>query len=455
MNNRKSRWIKILGVTSTLACLLIIGAGFSCTISAGSDETYKSLKIFSSVIETLEKEYVDPVDTTELIEAAIQGMVKSLDPHSEYLPADAFKDFQSDTRGEFEGIGIVITMPKGVLTVISPIEGTPAFKSGIQPGDIITTIDGEPTADMELWEAVKKMRGEKGTSVSITIRREGVAEEMSFDLVRAVIPIVSVKHAMLKPGYGYVWVTNFQANTTDELKTALAGLEADNGGELKGLILDLRNNPGGLLDQAVAISDLFLDEGTILSVKEREKESTYNARPDKTRHDYPLVLLINGGSASASEIVAGALQDHKRALVIGTTSFGKGSVQTVQPLSDGSGIKFTIARYYTPSGTSIQTKGIVPDIEVKPGLLDPADEKESPRLKEKDLKNHLEAAPMKDAPADDKTQAPAADNKKTKEDLTNTRYGDLDLDLMLRDAQIVRALDALISYEIFSARHTK
>jgi len=455
MSNKKSRWIKILGVTSTLACLLIIGAGFSCTLSAGSDETYKSLKIFSSVIETLEKEYVDPVDTTELIEAAIQGMVKSLDPHSEYLPPDAFKDFQSDTRGEFEGIGIVITMPKGVLTVISPIEGTPAFKSGIQPGDIITTIDGEPTADMELWEAVKRMRGEKGTSVTITIRREGVAEEMAFDLVRAVIPIVSVKHTMLKPGYGYVWVTNFQANTTDELKTALADLKADNGGDLKGLILDLRNNPGGLLDQAVAISDLFLDEGTILSVKEREKESTYNARPDKTRNDYPLVLLINGGSASASEIVAGALQDHKRALVIGTTSFGKGSVQTVQPLSDGSGIKFTIARYYTPSGTSIQTKGIVPDIEVKSALLDPADEKAPARPKEKDLKNHLEAEPMTDGPADEEDKAPAGDDKKTEKDLTNTRYGDLDLDLLLRDAQVVRALDALISYEIFSARHSK
>ncbi|MFZ5563944.1 MAG: S41 family peptidase [Thermodesulfobacteriota bacterium] len=450
MEKNQTQWIRIAAVVSVIACLLIIGAGFACNSSASSDETYKSLKIFSAVIEQLEKDYVDPVDTKQLIEAAIQGMVKSLDPHSEYLPPDAFKEFQTDTKGEFEGIGIVITMPKGLLTVISPIEGTPAFKSGILPGDIIIAIDGESTMDMELWEAVKRMRGEKGTTVNLTIRREGVAEEMSFDLVRAVIPIVSVKYTMLKPGYGYVWVTNFQGNTTDDVKKALAELEADNKGTLKGLIFDLRNNPGGLLDQAVAISDLFLDEGTILSIKERKDENTYSAHPDKVRHDYPMVLLINGGSASASEILAGALQDHKRALVIGTTSFGKGSVQTVQPLNDGSGIKYTIARYYTPNGTSIQNRGIIPDIEVKFALMEEPADKEPRTIKEKDLKNHLEAAPKNGAPAKNEKKKDAGTEKK--EDLSQVRYGSLDVDLLMRDSQVVRALDALISYEIFSAR---
>ena len=453
MKKHKSTLVKILAAMSLFVVLLIVGAGVSCSLSAGNDNTndntYEQLKVFSSVIDLLEKNYVDPVDPKKLIDAAIKGMVESLDPHCQYLPPDAFEELQTDTQGEFEGIGIVITMSRGMLTVISPIEGTPAYKAGIQPGDIITKIDNEPTTDMELWEAVKKMRGKKGTKVTITIHREGVKEEISFDLVRAVIPILSVKSALLKPGYGYIWITNFQANTTDDFKKALEKLESTDNGSLNGLILDLRNNPGGLLDQAVSISDVFLDKGIILKVKERENEKVYNAHPIRKRHNYPIVLLINGGTASASEIVAGALKDHKRALIMGTTSFGKGSVQTVQPLNGGSGIKYTIARYYTPNGTSIQAKGIVPDIEVQYKVIEDTEKKESAFIKEKDLKHHLLAEPEAEKQKDEKSPPPKPEEKDT--DLTNTKYGELDVDMLLHDSQIARALDALVSYRILGS----
>ncbi|MDY6903722.1 MAG: S41 family peptidase [Thermodesulfobacteriota bacterium] len=455
MGKHTTRWIKIGTALIIISFILTIGAGFYGNISANNDSTYEELKIFSSVIKQLEEDYVDPVDTKELIGAAIEGMVESLDPHSQYLPPDAYKELQTDTRGEFEGIGIVITMPKGVLTVISPIEGTPAYEAGITTGDIITKIDGKATADLELWEAVKLMRGEKGTTVTISVRREGVQEEMTFDLVRDVIPIISVKSIIIQPGYGYVWVTNFQSNTTDELRVALKELREDNGGPLKGLILDLRNNPGGLLDQAIAVSDMFLEDGVILSVKERENEKMYEAHANGQERSYPIVTLINSGSASASEIVAGALQDHHRSLIIGTTSFGKGSVQTVKPLGNGAGIKYTIARYYTPSGRSIQTTGITPDIVVKHQILEDDAPSGFSHLKEKDLKNHLEAKPRD---ADEETPDKMTDPDKgtpdgeDKEDetLQNNKYGSLNLEAMLKDSQVRRALDALISYEIFS-----
>ncbi|HIJ54601.1 MAG TPA: S41 family peptidase [Deltaproteobacteria bacterium] len=426
-----------------------IGSGFNRGLSAGNEETYKGLKLFSDVIELIEKNYVEDVDTEKLIQKAIQGMVRSLDPHSSLLPPEAFEELQVDTHGEFGGIGIVITMDKGTLAVISPIEGTPAYRAGIRMGDKIIKVDGEATQDMELWEAVKKMRGPKGTKVVITIMREGSPELIDFKLVRDIIPIESVKWIALKPGYGYVWITNFRDSTTDDLINALEELESEKE-PLKGLILDLRDNPGGLLNQAVEISDLFLNGGEIVSIKGRLEKHTkiYKANPDEIVKNYPIVVLINGGSASASEIVAGALQDNKRALILGTTSFGKGSVQTVETLRGGYGLKFTIARYYTPSGRSIQAKGIEPDITVKHRFLEvPETAEEGVLIKEKDLKNHLEADPNQ---KEEEETEPGSKGKRKKPLRRNTPlHGPLKLENLESDNQVMRALEILVSYDIF------
>ena len=450
---------KIILCLTVLAGVILftIGARSYHDSSAISDETYKGLKLFSDVIELVEKNYVDPVDPEDLVHKAIQGMVHGLDPHSSFLQPEALDDLKIGTKGEFGGIGIVITMPKGILTVISPIEGTPAYKAGIQAGDIIIKVDGEPVKDMMLWETVKKMRGPKGTAVVITIIREGLSEPLEFNLIRDIIPILSVKSMALKPGYAYVRVTNFQDNTTRDLKAALKELESNNI-PLKGLILDLRNNPGGLLDQAVDVSDLFLEKGLIVSIKGRLKKHTrvFKAHPNQTKRNYPMVVLINGGSASASEIVAGALQDHKRALILGTTSFGKGSVQTIENLRDGYGIKYTIARYYTPNGRSIQAQGIEPDIVVKSGYsdlddLDEAKNKDEDYLKEKDLKNHLEAEPelSKEKKSEDKKDVIEKQKK------LNPKYkqGILSLKELLSDNQIKRGLEIILGYEILKKTH--
>lgn len=444
----KKRHKKILIVTVITVLFWVVGAGFYRDLSAKNEETYKGLRLFADVIELIEKNYVDPVETEKLIQKAIQGMVHSLDPHSSFLPPEAFEDLKTDTKGEFGGIGIVITVQKGWITVISPIEGTPAYNAGIVAGDKIIKVDGESTQEMALWEAVKKMRGPKGTDVEITISREKEPEPIVFKLTRDIIPIVSVKSLILKPGYGYVRLTNFQDNTTDELLQALEKMEA---GEvkIKGLVFDLRDNPGGLLDQAISVSDVFLEDGDIVTIKGRQKSHTksYKAHANDTKRDYPIVLLINGGSASASEIVAGAFQDHKRALILGTTSFGKGSVQTVETLRDGYGLKFTIARYYTPSGRSIQAEGIIPDLVVKHKMLDPEDREASEKglLKEKDLKNHLEAKPQEEE--ESKTQE--TEKKKIKKRPTSFRHGPLDPEALRLDNQIVRALQILQSVDLF------
>lgn len=429
----------------------VIGSGFYRDISAGDKETYKGLKMFADVIDLVEKNYVDEVDAKELIQKAIQGMVSSLDPHSQLLPPEAFEELQIDTKGEFGGIGIVITMQKGLLTVISPIEGTPAHKAGVKAGDIIVKVDGEYTKDMMLWEAVKKMRGPQGESVIITIVREGLAEPVDFNLVRDIIPIESVRYMSLQPGYGYIRISNFQDNTTSDLRAALKKLESSKV-TLKGLIIDLRDNPGGLLNQAIEVSDLFVEQGDIVSIKGRQKKHTkiFKAHADINKHDYPIVVLINGGSASASEIVAGALQDHKRALILGTTSFGKGSVQTVETLQDGYGLRFTIARYYTPSGRSIQAQGIVPDIEVKYELMTDEKDKEDRILKEKDLKNHLDAEPFSDKKKLNESGKDKKDTQDLDQTTTETRYGPLDPESLHSDSQVMRALDILKSYHIFS-----
>jgi len=355
-------------------------------------ETYKNLEVFSNVLSIVQQNYVDDINTKETIEGAIKGMLTSLDPHSSYLKPDDFKELQVETKGSFSGIGIEITIKEDMLTVVSPIEDTPAFKAGIKAGDRIIKIDGESTKDMSIFDAVKKMRGPKNSEVTISIHREDWTDIQEFTIVRDVIPLHSIRAKILEPGYGYIRITNFQKNTSRDLKDDIDKLLQE--GLLKGLILDLRNNPGGLLDASIKVVDLFLDEGIIVSTKGRLKDQNmeFSAHAGGLDYDFPMVILINGGSASASEIVAGALQDHNRALILGTQSFGKGSVQTIIPMADGAGLRLTTARYYTPSGTSIQATGITPDYLIAPDDLTDAkkDNVHPDFLREKDLKHHLE-----------------------------------------------------------------
>lgn len=450
MNLKRKQHIKLWIALLVAVLFWTVGSGFYRNLSAKGAETYKGLKLFSDVIELVENNYVDPVDSKELIEKAIQGMVHGLDPHSSLLSPDDFKELQIDTQGEFTGIGVSITMKDGFVTVISPIEGTPAYKAGIKAGDRIIRVNGKVTGDLR--QAVKMIRGPKGTEVVVTIAREEVKKPIDFKIIRDIIPVESIKATVLKPGYGYIWITNFRENTTDDLVLELEKLESDKM-PLKGLILDLRDNPGGLLNQAIEVSDLFIEKGTILSIKGREEKNTqtYKATKNKVKRNYPIVLLINGGSASASEIVAGALQDQKRALILGTSSFGKGSVQSVEKLRDGYGLKLTIARYYTPSGRSIQAKGIQPDIIVSRRFID-KEEMEAigeGMLKEKDLQNHLEAVPEKDQQKKGEGKEKEKNNKKQSIEKTKFIYGQLNLEQLLTDSQVTRALDILLSYEIF------
>lgn len=436
----KSRWM--------LACLIAIalalfGPGAYHNLAADKEDTYQSLKLLSDVIDIVQKNYVDEVESKKLIENAVQGMVSGLDPHSALLTPDALRELQIDTQGEFTGIGIHVTMRDNLVTVISPIVGTPAYTAGIAAGDRIVKVD-DTTVD-NLTEAVKRMRGPKGTKVVITIVREGEPKPLDFTLIRDVIPIHSVKATILSPGYGYVWVTHFRENTYDDLVAALSQME-DTQPPLKGLVLDLRDNPGGVLDQAIRISDLFMDDGIIMTSKGRLARHTkvYRATRNATPRTYPMVVLINAGSASASEIVAGALQDGKRALIIGTTSFGKGSVQAIENLRDGYGLKLTIARYYTPSGRSIQAKGVEPDIVVAREPVTETVAQQAERLKERDLANHLldEASDAADPPGD----GSPADAFET----ISARLGPLDKDQLLQDNQVQRALDILVGYDIFN-----
>ncbi len=449
MRSNKTRHVKLWLLMVIAVVFWTIGTGFNRDLAAKSEEAYEELKVFSDVIELIEREYVDEVDTKELIQKAIQGMVQSLDPHSALLPVEAYEDLQIDTKGKFTGIGIHITMQDGFVTVISPIEDTPAYKAGIIARDRIIKVDGKPAKDLR--EAVNMMRGPKGTKVVVTILREGVKKPLEFELVRDVIPIQSVKQITLEPGYGYIRLSNFTGTTTSEMEKALEKLEGTES-PLKGLILDLRNNGGGLLNQSIKVADLFLDDGNILTIKGRNKKNTkvFKASESGEKRDYPMVVLINGGSASASEIVAGALQDHKRALILGTTSFGKGSVQTVETLRDGSGLKLTIARYYTPNDRSIQAKGIEPDIYLNARRLDPKElaQKEDGLLKEKDLDNHLEAEPGTGRQQDDE----AEDNEKSEQEdrmrEAQQRIGPLTVETLKFDNQVVRALEMLRGYEI-------
>ena len=431
----------------TLVFCLFIGSilflnGNTVAVKAGTGDTYKNLELLTEVLRQIEKNYVEPQDDQKLIQGAIKGMVQSLDPHSTYLTKEEHQDLLSETKGSFSGIGIEITVRDNVLTVVSPIEGTPAYKAGIQAGDKIVKIDGKLAADMTLPEAVKSIRGEKGTKVTLTIMREGAEKPLEFTLTRDVIPIKSVRSVLLNPKIAYVRVSNFQSKTTSDLSAELEKVE--NGRKLEGLILDLRNNPGGLLSQAIDVSDLFLESGVIVSTKGREssQDMKATAHKKKTDRDYPIIVLVNGGSASAAEIVAGALQDNKRALILGTKTFGKGSVQTIIPLSDGSGLRLTTAMYYTPSGRSIQASGIEPDVEVK--FIPPVQEdgKDKARMiREKDLKGHLPGDSGEEEVLDKRTEEKEND-KKAKE-------------IVEKDNQVRQALQLLQTWNIFSHMKTR
>lgn len=368
------KW-KFFAVAIFILWSALIISGFA--LSKSKDEVYRRLKQFTEIMEIIRKEYVEEVDYDRLIIGAIKGMLQSLDPYSSYLTPDMMKEMEIETKGTFGGIGIEIGIKDGILTVISPIEDTPAWKAGLKAGDKILKINGEPTKGLSLMECVKRLRGPKGTKVTITILREGFSEPKDFTIVRDIIKIQSVKSKELEPGYLYLRITQFQEETTKDLREAIVVYGKKT--PIKGLILDLRNNPGGLLDQAVGVADLFLKEGVIVSVKTRGgQELVYQAQQAGTFPDWPLVVLVNHGSASASEIVAGALKVHRRGVILGARTFGKGSVQTIIPLEGGAGLRLTTARYFTPDGNSIQDKGISPDITFEE---EENSEKEDPLLK--------------------------------------------------------------------------
>jgi len=356
------------------------------------EATYRQLETFANVLSVLQENYIEEIDADATIEGGIIGMLLSLDPHSSYLTASDFDELQEETRGSFTGIGIELTVRDQILTVISPIEGTPAAKAGLKAKDLIVKINGEATKSMGSMKAVKLLRGKKGSKVTISIYRDGWKELKDFTIIRDIIPLHSIHGLILEPGFGYIRITNFQSQTTADLKETLADLEVKQ--ELKGLILDLRNNPGGLLDQAISVADLFLEEGLVVYTKGRspEQNMTFQAHANNGKNRYPLVILVNEGSASASEIVAGAIQDHKRGVIVGMQTFGKGSVQTILPMPGGAGLRLTTARYYTPAGRSIQALGITPDVEVP--YVPYVEQKKSKRtlpdfVRESDLKNHI------------------------------------------------------------------
>ncbi len=330
------------------------------------EAVYKGLSNFTKVLDLIERNYVDKVDSEELTTNAIEGMLKTLDPYSAYLSPERYRELEIGTSGEFGGVGMEVAVENGALKVISPIEGSPADLAGIKPGDLITEIDGKPTQGMVVFEAVKLLRGPKGSKVTITVTREGEGSR-DVTLTRDVIHIKSVKYKLLDNKIGYVKISQFQENVSDELEDALSKLELENGGSLRGLVLDLRNNPGGLLDEAIKVADQFIDKGLIVSVRGRtsNQSTEYYATKGDSKRDISLVVLVNKGSASASEVVAEALQDSKRATIVGSKTFGKGSVQTIIQLDDGSGLKLTTAKFYAPSGRSINDVGVTPDIIVE------------------------------------------------------------------------------------------
>jgi carboxyl-terminal processing protease len=423
MHSKKKLLIITAVVIGVLGAALAVGVVSSQIVNAQG--TYEDLRSFVDVLNVIKKNYVDEVKTKDLVSGAIKGMLSSLDPHSGYMSPEAFKEFQVETKGEFGGLGIQISMKDSILTVIAPIEDTPAYMAGIKAGDKILKIDGESTKNMSIQDAVSKMRGPKGKPVTLNIFREGWTEPKDIPIVRDIIKIKSVKSKMLKDDIGYIKLTQFQEMTSDDLTKALKDLKEKG---MKSIILDLRNDPGGLLNSAVDVAGQFLPpKKLVVYIKGRtgDKIEYFTEGDDPTYTDLPMVVLVNQGSASASEIVAGALKDWNRAVIVGVQTFGKGSVQTLIPLSDGAGLRLTTAKYYTPSGVSIQNVGITPDIVVK---LEAKDGKGISVIREKDLEGHLQNEKNIQAP-DDEDKVPLEVQEKD-------------------DVQLQRAIDALKTWEV-------
>ncbi len=389
-----------VAVVFVLGLALGVGMTIYSSVFAGSDKNavaasplpLEDLRAFTEVFGKVKSDYVETVDDKDLLENAIKGMLSGLDPHSSYLNREEFKEMRIGTDGKFGGLGIEVSMENGFVKVISPIDDTPAQRAGIMAGDVIVRLDDTPVKGMTLNEAVKIMRGEPGTDILLTIVREGEEGPLKITITRDIIRIKSVRSKMLEPGYGYIRISQFQSATGTSMRKVISELKKDSDGKLKGLVLDLRNNPGGVLNASVSVADAFIKKGKIVYTEGRVKDSllTFNASPNDLLKGAPIVVLVNGGSASASEIVAGALQDHHRAIIMGTKTFGKGSVQTIMPMNNGAALKITTARYFTPSGRSIQAEGIEPDIIVEQLQISKKEDSKIQRLREADLRDHLE-----------------------------------------------------------------
>jgi carboxyl-terminal processing protease len=432
---------KKLTIIALITNIAVIAA--SCVTAADKPkedtfDTYEMLNLFGEVMERTKVSYVEEVTDQKLLESAINGMLSSLDPHSSFLDAKTFRYLSEQTQGKFGGLGMEVTMENGIVKIVSPIDDTPAFKAGLKPGDYVVSIDGETVIGLSLNEAVEKMRGKPGTKVKLTIRR---ANEKAFDvtLKREEIKIRSVKNSIKNKEIAYIRISAFNEGIDDNITKVLQDMQKETNNDIKGLVIDVRNNPGGLLDQAVAVSDLFLEKGEIVSTRSRNEDDTlkYNAKEGDIAKGLPIVVLINDGSASASEILAGALQDHKRAVIMGEKSFGKGSVQSVIPFGKYGAIKLTTARYYTPSGRSIQAKGIEPDIEVKPAKIEPINF-EGISLSEAELKNSL------------KNDNIDTQNGKGNENSADKEDGD-----WMKDYQLLRAVDTVKALSLYSASNEK
>ncbi|MFN3233170.1 MAG: S41 family peptidase [Alphaproteobacteria bacterium] len=442
-----------LKMLTGLSVVFLVGALVFTPASeplAERSETYRQLNLFGDVFSRIRTTYVEEVDDVEMIEAAINGMLTSLDPHSSYLNAERFEDMQVQTKGEFGGLGIEVTMENGLVKVISPIDDTPAERAGVEAGDFITGLDGEPVMGLTLSEAVDIMRGEPGSKLTVTIARRGERSQFDIDIIRDIIKIQSIR-SEAKGKTGYIRVTTFNEQAEPGLKKAFAELSEEIGPEMNGIVLDLRSNPGGLLDQAVAIADAFLDRGEVVQTRGRDPQDVqrYHSRGGDILEGKPLIVLINGGSASASEIVAGALQDYKRAIVVGTKSFGKGSVQTIIPLGRENGaMRLTTARYYTPAGRSIQAEGIEPDLVVEQAKIEKLDGDDRPRRSEATLRGHLMG--------EDEAEEAAAEDELplTDEDLPEGEGDESSTDRAAEDYQLSYALDLMKGLALVYNRST-
>jgi len=422
----------------------------------------EELNTFAEIFGRIKTDYVDPVADRDLLKGAIRGMLSWLDPHSAYLDGEEYRELQVGTTGEFGGLGIEVGLEDGLIKIIAPIDDTPASRAGLQAGDLIVRIGNRPVKGMSLEEAVNLMRGKAGTPIELTILRAGTDQPFKVELIRDVIHVESVKSRLLAPGFGYVRISNFQSRSTEDLLNALAKLRTNNAGDLKGLVLDLRNNPGGVLNSAVAVSDAFLTDGLIVYTKGRIADSAleFKAGPDDVLAGAPLVVLVNGGSASASEIVAGALQDHRRAIIMGAQTFGKGSVQTIIPIDEESALKLTTALYYTPAGRSIQAEGITPDILLERGRLEVSDKSNLGSIKEADLARHLTNGEAEDSTGKagdevgEDTRDKAKDAKEGKEAAevgSGVGPRGLKKSLAVEDYQLSEALNVLKALTIYNS----